>query len=121
MAHSATSTAKTTKWYCWDIYFIVGNFFWLVAKRLKIPPPLSHKLAVYFVGLFPILHTIGPVFFYLQLPDDWDIHNMFYKSWLMPAVVVVDALATPFHLEANDSGEFKVQDILDSFIVNLHG
>ena len=91
------------------------------AEHFKIPPPLSCKLNAHFSGLFPVLSTIGAVYFKLQLLDDWDIHNVFYVSEFKPSVSVLDASETPFCPEADNSCEFNVQNILDSCIVNPCG
>ena len=49
MAHSAALISKTASWHCWDIAITVGKYAWLSTEHLKIPPPLSRKLATYFV------------------------------------------------------------------------
>ena len=46
-----------------DIAITVGKHTWLLIEYLKIPLPLSRKLASRFVGLFTIFCAIGLGFF----------------------------------------------------------
>ena len=48
-----------------DVTIVVGGQAWLSIEHLKIPPPLSRKLAAQYVGPFPVVCAIGPVSFYL--------------------------------------------------------
>ena len=63
MAHLATSMANIANHHFWDIDITAGECAWLSTEHLKIPPPLSCKLADYFVGLFPVLYAIDPFSF----------------------------------------------------------
>ena len=63
MVHSAESIANAANWHHWDVAITVGERVWLSIEHLKIPPPFSYKLAVYFAGLLPILPAIGSVIF----------------------------------------------------------
>ena len=62
-AQSAVFIADTAKCHHRDIAITVGKCAWLSTEHLKIPPLLSHELAACFVGPFPLLCTMGPVFF----------------------------------------------------------
>ena len=63
MAHLVASISETVNWYHLNIATTVVEYAWLSFKHLKIPPPLSHKLAAHFAGLFPVLCAIGPFLF----------------------------------------------------------
>ena len=63
MAHSAALMAETDNQHCQDISITIGKRVWFPTEYLKIPPPLSHKLAARFVGLLLVLCAIGPVSF----------------------------------------------------------
>ena len=121
MALLVTSMAKTTIQHHWDIATTIGECDWLSNEHLKIPPPLSCKLFACFSGQFLDFCTISPVSFQLQLMDYWAIHNVFYSTQIERDFGILDASNTPFHPDTNDSGDFKVQDILDSRTVNLYG
>ena len=121
MAHLAASMVDTVNHHCWDNAITMGEHSCLSTECLKIPLPLSHKLAACFIGLFTVLHTIDPFCVQLQFVDVWAIHNMFHARNSKPAVGIVGAFDTPFYPEANDSWEFQVQDILDSHSIFLHG
>ena len=81
-----------------DTDIIVGGYAWLATDHLKLPSALSRKLALHFIGPFLVTSSVGAVFFQLQLPTDWKIHNVFHANQLKPAVgVTVDgSAASPF-------------------------
>ena len=114
MAQLAASMADTSNHHLWDIAIIMGEYAQFSTEYWKTPPPLSIKLAAHFVGPFHVLHTTSHVSFQLQLLDDWAIHNVFHTSYIKPSVGFVDTLDTSFCPEADKSGEFEMQDILDS-------
>ena len=41
------------------------------------------KLALHHYGPFPIVKVISPVAYKLQLPDQWQIHNIFHIDLLL--------------------------------------
>ena len=121
MARTAEYMARNANRHRGDVAIVVSGHAWLSTEHLKIPPPLSCKLAAQYVGPFLVVHAIGPVSFQLQLPEDWAIHNMFYASQLKPAIGVTSPSTSPFRLAADESGEFEVDDILDSRTISVRG
>ena len=121
MAQTANYMAQNANRHCCDVAIVIGGHAWLSTEHLKIPPPLSHKLAAWYVGPFPVVCTIGPVSSQLQLPEDWAIHNMFHASQLKPAISVTSTSISPFRPAADKSGEFEVDDILDFRTILVRG
>ena len=92
-------------------------YTWLSTDHLKLPTNLSQKLASHYISPFKVIEYINPVAFYLLLPDSWLVHDIFHISWLKPAIGFVpgsSGYTPPFVPPVDNSGEFKVEDILDS-------
>jgi len=56
---------------------------WLDGQNLKIGYQ-SRNLALKREGPFTITEVLGPVTYCLQLPNQWQIHNVFHASLLSP-------------------------------------
>ena len=65
MAQTANYMAQNANRHCCDVAIVIGGHAWLSTEHLKIPPPLSCKLAARYVGPFLVICAIGPVSFYL--------------------------------------------------------
>ena len=63
--------------------FKTGEQVWLDGQNLKIGY-ISQKLAPKQEGPFMIMEVLGPVTYYLKLPNQWQIHNVFHTSLLSP-------------------------------------
>ena len=63
MARTADYMARNANRHRRDVAIVVGGHAWLSTEHLKIPPPLSHKLAARYVGPFLVICAIGPVSF----------------------------------------------------------
>ena len=96
----------------------------LSTNHLKLPKNLACKLASHYVGPFKVIGQINPVAFCFLLPDSWKVYNVFHVSQLKPAIGFVSGSSgdTPslFQPSVDNSGEFEVDDILDSCFVH-HG
>ncbi len=56
---------------------------WLNASHLKLPHQKA-KLTPKRLGPFKITQEISPVAYWLELPPNWRIHNIFHASLLTP-------------------------------------
>ena len=56
-----------------------GSQVWLSTKYLPLKVS-SRKLAALWAGPFVIAGTVGSVAYRLDLPADWNIHNVFHVS-----------------------------------------
>ena len=63
--------------------FKVNDQVWLESKNLKIPYQ-SRKLAPKREGPFKIKEVLGPVTYWLTLPKQWKIHDVFHACLLTP-------------------------------------
>jgi len=63
--------------------FKKGEQVWLDGRNLKIGYQ-SRKLAPKREGPFMITEVLGPVTYCLQLPNQWQIHDIFHASLLSP-------------------------------------
>jgi len=63
--------------------FKKGEQVWLDSQNLKIGYQ-SRKLAPKREGPFMITEVLEPVTYHLQLPNQWQIHNVFHASLLSP-------------------------------------
>jgi len=62
--------------------FCKEQMVWLDAKNLKTP--YHSKFAPKWEGPFKIKDVLGPLMYRLELPKQWEIHNVFYASLLLP-------------------------------------
>ena len=60
-----------------------GDRVWLEAMHLKLPYQAT-KLNPKRYGPFPIEKALSPVAYWLTLPHNWRIHNVFHASLLSP-------------------------------------
>jgi hypothetical protein len=60
-----------------------GEKVWLEGTNIKRPYD-SPKLSPKQYGPFEVVAKISPVEYKLQLPDTWQIHDVFHVSLLMP-------------------------------------
>ena len=63
MARTADYMAQNANRHHRDIAIVVSGQAWLSTEHLRIPPPLSPKLAAWYVGPFLVVCAIGPVSF----------------------------------------------------------
>ena len=63
MARTADYMARNANHYRRNVVIVVSGQGWLSTEHLRIPPPLSRKLAARYVGPFPVIRAIGPVSF----------------------------------------------------------
>src|SRR5246127_1243018 len=63
--------------------YLKGDKVWLEAKNLKTTHPTT-KLRPLRYGLFEIVEALSQVTYRLQLPEQWQIHNVFHASLLHP-------------------------------------
>jgi hypothetical protein len=61
----------------------IGDHIWLEATHLKLLYQAS-KLNPKRYGLFRIEKVISSVAYHLELPNNWQIHNVFHASLLFP-------------------------------------
>ena len=60
-----------------------GDQVWLEGTNLQLSHP-SVKLVPKRYGPFKVLKEISPVFYRLELPPHWTLHNVFHASLLTP-------------------------------------
>ena len=124
VTHSAAYMADYANQHLYEVTFAVYSDAWLSTVHLKLHITLSQKLASCYVVPFKIIEQINPVAFHLLLPNSWKVHDVFRIIQLNPAIGFVPGLSgvTPFAFwpPVDDSGEFKVKDILESHFVG-HG
>ena len=68
----------------WYKPFSIGTQVWLEGTNLKLPSNITPKLAPRRYGPFKVVFQVSPVAYKLQLPQNWQIHNVFYTSLLTP-------------------------------------
>jgi hypothetical protein len=59
------------------------DMVWLSTKNLPLRLG-TKKLAPIFSGPYKITDVVNPVAYKLELPPDWNIHNVFHVSQLKP-------------------------------------
>ncbi|KAF8630194.1 hypothetical protein AX17_005471 [Amanita inopinata Kibby_2008] len=94
-----------------------GDLVFLEAMNITTARP-TKKLAECQLGLFKIIHQVGPVLYELKLPDSWTlIHPMFHETLLTPyqkATYNIQKKALPKPPEViGDKLEYEVEKILD--------
>ncbi len=63
--------------------FQIREQVWLDASHLKLPHQKA-KLTSKCLGPFRIIQEISPVAYQLELPTNWQIHNIFHASLMTP-------------------------------------
>ena len=97
--------------------FKVGDRVLLSARNLRLAVP-KKKLAPRFLGPFRVLDAVGSQAYRLSLPSRMKIHNVFHVSLLEPwhgHDIAEPAESMPL---ADEDGEWEVQEILGSKVVN---
>jgi len=64
--------------------FSIGTQVWLEGTNLKLPSNITPKLAPRRYGPFKVVSQVLPVAYKLQLPQNWQIHDVFHASLLTP-------------------------------------
>ena len=64
-----------------DVRYIVGDWVLLSTQNLKVKG-VPRKLQRRFCGPFKILKVIGTQAYQIELPTQWNIHNVFHVSLL---------------------------------------
>jgi hypothetical protein len=75
------------------LYFLVGDHVYLKVSPMKGVTRfgVKGKLALRYIGPFPILEQCGPVAYRLQLPETLSVvHNVFHVSQLKKCLRVPD-------------------------------
>ena len=96
-----------------DLSFSVGDRVWLSSRFLPVKST-ARKLSALFAGPFEIVQKVGPVAYRLQLPGDWQIHDVFHVSQPKGSVGDVHG-ESGIDIEGNV--EFEIESILDSRVV----
>jgi hypothetical protein len=94
--------------------FVPGNKVWLDAHNLKIRTP-SRKLSPQRYGPFEILQQISPVAYCIQLPQTWQIYNVFHIDLLIPhceTEAYGTAYSQPPPELIDGDEEYKVEEII---------
>ena len=73
----------------------------------------TRKLALRFVGPFPVVQRVGPVAYRLEIPKRWKVHDVFHVSLLKPYHEGGgDGVAVPAPVEIDGQEEWEVERIL---------
>ena len=86
----------------------IGEKVWLATKHLPLRAG-TRKLASIWTGPFKILDTVGPVAYRLQIPEEWNIHNVFHVSQLKG---VIGEVALEEAVLVDSGAEFEVEKIV---------
>ena len=94
----------------------VGDQVWLEGRHLRTNQPTA-KLAPRRHGPFPIVQVMSPVNYWLQLPMQWSIHDVFHVDLLTPYRETLTHGANyqcppPDLIDSVE--EFEVKKVLDS-------
>ena len=68
-----------------DLRFSVGDCVWLSTKNLPLRIG-TYKLAAIWAGPYFVKNIVGDVAYRLELPSDWQIHDVFHVSQLKPVI-----------------------------------
>src|SRR5438045_2902499 len=91
-------------------------------KGYDLPLELNSKLSQQYAGPFKVLEKVGRLVYHLQLPDHWQIHDIFMIAQLEPAPPPGSdpynhtAYDEPGLVETN-TDIYKVSWILDNWII----
>jgi len=64
--------------------FSIGTQVWLEGTNTKLPSNITPKLAPRRYGPFKVVSQVLPVTYKLQLPQNWQIYDVFHASLLTP-------------------------------------
>ncbi len=93
--------------------FHPGDRAWLSTSHLPLRLG-TKKLSARFAGPYPVLERISREAYRLQLPTQWNVHNVFHTSQLKQ-VSGSPRTEAPVILETGEE-EFEVERILDQRI-----
>ena len=94
----------------------VGDQVWLEGRHLRTNQPTA-KLAPRRHGPFPVVQVMSPVNYWLQLPPQWSIHDVFHTDLLTPYRETLTHGANyqrPPPDLVDGVEEFEVEKVLDS-------
>ena len=96
----------------------MGDLVNILTEHFPLACYLSDTLAPHWVGPFAISSIISRVAYHSNLPKEYGhIHPIFHVSYLCPHVGPVHPCPLLTHpLDNEASGEFEVEDILDSLL-----
>ena len=66
-----------------DLTFVEGDKVWLSSRNFTWKSG-AKKLCPRWLGPFPIIEVMGPLTYRLELPPEWQLHNVFHVSLLKP-------------------------------------
>ena len=92
-----------------DLNFSVGDCVWLSTKNLPLRLG-TRKLASIWAGPYLVTHIVGNVAYRLELPSDWQIHDVFHVSQLKP---VIGDVQRETELLVDGNLEYEIESILD--------
>ena len=96
-----------------DLSFAVGDKVWLSTRYLPVKGT-ARKLSALWAGPFVILSRVGNVAYRLQLPTDWQVHDVFHVSQLKGSVGDVTGESG---IDIEGQIEYEIERILQSRIV----
>jgi hypothetical protein len=104
-----------------ELSFHEGYFVYLKVSPMKGVQRFQAKvkLAPRYVGPYPIISTVGPVAYHLQLPESVsDIHNVFHVSQLQKCLKVLESHITEESVQIQKDLQYreKLVKILDSAV-----
>ena len=91
-----------------DLEFNVGHRVWLSTKHLPLKVT-SRKLAALWTGPFMVTERIGSVAYKLDIPDHWNIHNVFHVSQIK---LCIGDVQQEQPIDVDGSEEFEISRIL---------
>ena len=94
------------------VEYAVGDEVLLSTKNIRWRHPGTKKLLPRFIGPFKIVARIGPVAYRLELPEEYQIHNVFHVSLLKPYHASADAAQPPPPDWIDGDWEYEVECIL---------
>ena len=92
-----------------DLSFEVGDRVWLSTRNLPLKIG-TRKLAAIFAGPYVVTEAVGPVAYRLELPSDWQIHDVFHVSQLKP---LIGEAPREQEILVDGQLEYEVEKILD--------
>ena len=96
-----------------DLSFAIGDKVWLSTRYLPVKGT-ARKLSALWAGPFVILSRVGNVAYRLQLPTDWQVHEVFHVSQLKGSVGDVTGESG---IDIEGQIEYEIERILQSRIV----